>query len=180
MRRLSFGTVALTCWWESCVDVGEQERQDTRGCAIHAHLALMWRSADLLEGGIGRAAVSALLQAQAFLSAHYSCESADAPDTAAAAAAGLSEEAAAAAAGRSAWKDLGVPEVEIFTLFQRFRADVLRWCEQHLDPSIPEASPKAQGGLRLARANRSPKLGPDPEPDRCSGASGTSAASATR
>jgi hypothetical protein len=113
-----------------------QERQDTRGCAIHAHLALMWRSADLLDGGIGRAAVSALLRAQAFLSAHYSCESADSAvdSSSAAIAAGSSsgEAAAAAAAGRSGWKDLGVPEVEIFTLFQRFRADVLRWCERHV------------------------------------------------
>jgi hypothetical protein len=128
------GTVRSRVGGRLRVAVGAQERQDTRGCAIHAHLALMWRSADLLEGGIGRAAVSALLQAQAFLSAHYSCEAADAADPATSAA-GSSEEAAAAAAGRSGWKDLGVPDIEIFTLFQRFRADVLHWCEWLHSPS---------------------------------------------
>jgi hypothetical protein len=38
-----------------------------RGAFWVQHLALMWRSADLLDGGIGRPAVSALLQAQVIL-----------------------------------------------------------------------------------------------------------------
>ena len=57
---------------------------------------------------------------QAFLSAHYSCDT----DT---------EHAGASEEAKSGWKELGVPEVEVFTLFQRFRADVLQWCERHGD-----------------------------------------------
>eukprot|EP00854_Cymbomonas_tetramitiformis_P005006 gene5006-6098_t len=103
-------------------------REDSQACAIHAHLALIWQSADLLDGGLGYAAVSQLLQAQAFLTAHYAFQEGAGGNPAGA----RSRGAAGAGKDAGAWEGkLGVPEMALFALFQKFRTQILRWLELH-------------------------------------------------
>jgi hypothetical protein len=128
-------------------------------CAIYAHLALRFKN--YLPDDLDAAAVYVLQVAQVFLNIHHrfkldatTSAAADASDgargqpdgaaaggDAAAAAASSSSSSAgskAAAVGRSgdkagAFEDtgLGIPETEMFDLFQRFRHVCLKWLAAH-------------------------------------------------
>lgn len=99
------------------------EKQELRACTLHCHLALFHGSAgELLPGGLTKKAVTAVLCAQAFLAAHYEFEDpTGGPST------GGRKSARPPPTLVSDESPLGLPDMEVFGLFQKNRVRVLEW-----------------------------------------------------